>query len=83
MSDSVSVPFLKNHVPNPRARFRYLTNAGQLDHGRLEMLMARLGALELSVLEDRAAVSGGVVCVVGEAGKPAKQFHMRRAANST
>lgn len=34
----------------------YITYAGDLDRGRLEQLLARVGALELEVLEERAAV---------------------------
>eukprot|EP00983_Pelagomonas_calceolata_P107557 1159358-Pelagomonas_calceolata.AAC.2 len=33
----------------------YITYAGDLDRGRLEQLLARVGALELEVLEERAA----------------------------
>ena len=36
----------------------YLTYAGELDRSRLEMLMARVGQLELDVLEERAQVGG-------------------------
>lgn len=35
----------------------YITYAGDLDRGRLELLLSRVGALELEVLEERAAVS--------------------------
>ncbi len=34
----------------------YLTHAGELDRRRLEMLMARVGQMELQVLEERAQV---------------------------
>ena len=34
----------------------YITYAGELDRNRLEMLLARLGAMELEVLEERAKV---------------------------
>ena len=32
----------------------YITHAGDLDRGRLEQLLSRVGALELEVLEMRA-----------------------------
>lgn len=35
----------------------YLTHAGRLDLGRLELLLTALGNLELEVLQQRAAVS--------------------------
>ncbi len=37
----------------------YLTHAGELDQGRLERLLAELGALELDVLQQRAEVRAG------------------------
>jgi hypothetical protein len=35
----------------------YLTHAGELDRGRLEKLLAKLGQMELNVLEERAKVN--------------------------
>jgi hypothetical protein len=37
----------------------YLTHAGELDRGRLEKLLAKLGEMELNVLEERAKVGEG------------------------
>lgn len=36
----------------------YLVHAGELDRTRLEKFMARLGDMELEVLEERAKVRG-------------------------
>ena len=43
----------------------YIAYAGDLDRGRLEQLLARVGMLELEVLEERAAVSACRPGVVG------------------
>lgn len=39
----------------------YLTNAGQLDRNRFEVLLSRMGRLEQEVLEERAKVGVGVM----------------------
>jgi len=53
----------------------YITHAVDLDRGRLEQLLSRVGALELEVLEERAAVCVCVfLCVCGRWGGKMEQL---------